>query len=97
MTEHAGFAARGIEQAGEHLEGRRLARAVRAEETDDLAWRDLERDAVHGTYLTVLAAHETFGGRAQARLALGHLEDLRKLGDMDDRSRARHGAQLICR
>ena len=36
----------GGEQAGQHLHGRRLAAAVRAEEAEDLAARDLEGDAV---------------------------------------------------
>ena len=34
----------GAHEAGDHVEGRRLARAVRAQEADDLALRDLEVD-----------------------------------------------------
>src|SRR5437870_13880739 len=37
-----GAASRGVEQSGEHLEGRRLARAVGPEKRHDLAALDLE-------------------------------------------------------
>ena len=44
MAEHPRLARGRVEQPGEHLQRRRLAGAVRAEEADDLAGPDLERD-----------------------------------------------------
>ena len=43
-----GIARRTAQQRGEHLERRRLARAVRADEAEDLALLDLELDAGDG-------------------------------------------------
>src|SRR6202021_1845041 len=48
-----GVAARRVEEAGEHLEDRRLPRAVRAEEADQLPLLDAEGDAVGGAGLLV--------------------------------------------
>jgi hypothetical protein len=42
VPQNSGFAARGIEQACEHLQRRRFARAVRPQEADDLAGLDIE-------------------------------------------------------
>ena len=39
---------RGFQKCGEHPDRRRLPRAVRAEEAEDLAGLELEVDAVHG-------------------------------------------------
>ena len=47
-AEHAHFAAGDVGQAEHHQDGRRLARAVRAEETENLAAPDGERDVVDG-------------------------------------------------
>ena len=44
--------------AGEHLQRRRLAGAVRAEEADDLALADLEDDVVDRAHLAVLRRNE---------------------------------------
>ena len=49
-------AAIGREDAREHLEQRRLARAVRSDDTERLAARDGEREVVGGTQLLPLAA-----------------------------------------
>jgi hypothetical protein len=84
MAEHARLTARRIEQAREHLQRRRLACAVWAKEPDHLTGGDLERDGVDGADVPRLAADEALNRRTQAGLALGHLEDLRKLGDVDD-------------
>ena len=43
----------GAAQRAQHLDRRRLARAVGAEEPEDLARLDLERDLVHGGQLAV--------------------------------------------
>src|ERR1051326_5628975 len=47
---------RRFEHAEQHVDGRRLARAVRAEQTDDLVARDVERDAVNRDQRAVLFA-----------------------------------------
>ena len=44
-------------QALEHLDRRRLARPVRAEEAEDLAAPDLERDTVDGVHVAVRLAN----------------------------------------
>ena len=49
MAEHAGGAAVGAQQRGEDADRRRLAGAVRAEDTVDAAAGDGEVHAVHGT------------------------------------------------
>ena len=45
------------QRAGDEIEQRRFARAVRADETDDLATRDLERDVRHGHQASEAARH----------------------------------------
>src|SRR6266581_3763242 len=47
MTEHFDVALRGIEQSQQQLDGRRFARAVRAEQAEHLAWPDLEIHIIH--------------------------------------------------
>ena len=81
VAEHARLARGRVEQPGEHLQRRRLAGAVRAEEADDLALADLEADVVDRAHLAVLAADEAPDGRAQPRLPLGDEEGLVQLGD----------------
>ena len=85
MAEDARLARGRVEQAGEHLQRRRLAGAVRAEEADDLARLDLERDHVDRTHLAGLAADEALDGSAQPRLPLGDEEGLVQVGDADGR------------
>ncbi len=63
-SEHARLARRRIEQAGEHLQRRRLAGTVRAEEADHLARPDVERDAVDRAHLARRPAEEPLGGVA---------------------------------
>jgi hypothetical protein len=47
-AEHLGVAAVDGQQCGQHAQLGRLARAVRAEDTEDLSGGDLEVDAVDG-------------------------------------------------
>ena len=69
-AEHAGAAAGRIDQAREHLERRRLAGAVGAEEGDHLARLDGEGDAVHRPDLLVAAAEQAADGAEQSLLLL---------------------------
>ena len=85
VPEHACLAGGDVEQPREHLQRRRLAGAVRPQEADDLAGRDVERDAVDGLDLPHPAADETLRRRLEPRLALGHVERLAELRDVDDR------------
>src|SRR5690606_29017725 len=59
-TRDARRAARRIEQARQHLERRRLAGAVRADQRDALARRDREADAIDGREASASAALEPF-------------------------------------
>jgi hypothetical protein len=72
-----------VEEPGEHLQRRRLAGPVRAEEADDLARLDRERDRVDRAHLAVLAPDEASCRRSQPRLPLGDEEGLVQLGDAD--------------
>ena len=65
-----------IEQAGEHLQGRGLARSVRPEEADDLAARDLEVDPTDRRDILELPVEEPAHGGANAGLALVDLVGL---------------------
>jgi len=76
VAEHASLTAGHVEQAGEHLECRRLAGAVREEEAHDLARRDLERDAVDGSHLARPPPDEALRRRLEALVPLGDVEDL---------------------
>ena len=76
MAEHVGVPTARMEQPGEHLQRRRLPGAVRAEEADDLALVDGERDGVDRAHLARLPLEEALRGRDEARVALGHVEDL---------------------
>ena len=67
MAEHPRLAGGRVEEPREHLQRRRLAGAVRAEEADDLAGRDLEGDVVDCTDLPVLPPDEALDGSARAR------------------------------
>ena len=49
---------RGIDQPGEHFQGRRFARAVRPQEADHLAPLDVEADSVHGVDVLVATPEE---------------------------------------
>ena len=60
----------GVEQPGEHLEGRGLARAVGAQEAHALAGRDLEGDAVHRLHGGVVPVEERAEGGLEAGRAL---------------------------
>ena len=80
-AEHVRLPSARIEQAGEHLERGRLPGAVRAEEADDLARRNVERDLVDGTHLAGLAPYQTLRGRDETGFALGDVEDLEQAVD----------------
>ena len=47
LAEQPGDAIAGGQETGQHFHGGRLAAAVRAEETENLAALDLEADAIH--------------------------------------------------
>ena len=59
-AEHAGGAAVGLEQRGEHPHRGGLARAVGAEHAEDLAFGDLERDPFHRLDIAE-ALHQSVG------------------------------------
>src|SRR5262249_60222682 len=60
VTRHRGVAPRRRQQAAEHLDGRRLARAVGAEQAEYLSALDLQRQVDHGFKLTEATA-QAFG------------------------------------
>jgi len=57
---HQGGARGRPEQGREHVDGRRLARAIGTEKAEELPLRDRERDAVHGRE-AVERLHQAFG------------------------------------
>ena len=71
MPEHAPFAAGGVQQPGEHLEGGGLAGAVGAQEADHLAGGQVEGQPIHGLDLLHPAVEQGAHGRAHAGLAFG--------------------------
>jgi len=85
VAQHQRLSARWIEESREHLQRRRLAGAVRAEEADDLAGLKLEGDLVHRAHLTVLPAEEALDGSTEPRVPLGDEERLVQAGDADGR------------
>jgi hypothetical protein len=56
----AGAARAGRQQRRQHLDRRRLARAVGPQEAIDLAGRDVQVDAVDGAHAALELAHEPF-------------------------------------
>ena len=72
----------GLDDAGEQLEQRRLARAVAADDADGLAVRDLERDAVERRELVVDAAPAADDRRLERRLAAA-VDAVALLGSVD--------------
>ena len=71
------------EDPGEHLDGRRLAGAVRADVADDLAFPDREGDAVDGLRDHFLRIEKGFDRTDQTRLAFVFDEILVKFPDFD--------------
>ena len=64
----AGFPGRRLGKAEEHEDRRRLARAVRTEETEDLPGLDHEVEVIHRRHLAVaLAEADRFDGRHHRR------------------------------
>ena len=92
VPQDAGLAGGRVKEAREHLEGGRLAGAVGAEEADDLARLDVERDAVDGMDVARLAPDEAAHGVPQPLLADGHVEGHAQVGDVDG---WRHGAASV--
>ena len=70
VAEHARAPRRGDEQRDQHLDRRRLARAVRAEEAEELALLDLEADALDGFDLFHAAAQRARVGAIRAMQVL---------------------------
>ena len=78
QAEHLDLARIGVEQAFEDLDGRRLAGAVRAEQAEALAARDLEIEAVDGDDVAVAldeaAALRAASQRGTLRATGSHVE-----------------------
>ncbi len=72
-----------MQQARQHLQRGRLARAVRADEADDLTRLDREADVAHGFDGIVSAAHKTAHGGAQPGPAHGNLVRLDEVVDLN--------------
>jgi hypothetical protein len=89
-----GATARGANEAGEHLQGGRLAGAVRAEESDHLTGRDLEAHAGHGPHLSVLAPKQVAQRAAHPRLLHRDAVILAELSDRDGAHRRRPDSTL---
>src|SRR5437016_5410102 len=75
----------GVQEPREHLERRGLARAVRAQERDDLAGVDPERHVAHGVHVAIPRPEERPQGAAQSRIAHLHLERLAQPVGVNDR------------
>ena len=84
VAQHAGFAGRGIDHAGEQFERRRFARAVGAEEGDEFAFVDIQVDAAHGLNVAVLAAEQSPKSGPQALFLLIDAVRLSQAADFDD-------------
>src|SRR6185503_603562 len=96
-AEDGGRARRRVQQTGQHLQRRGLARAVRAEEADDLSALDAEVDARDRRHLLELAVHERAKRRAETALALVDLVDLAEAADLYDSVTHRDGERIALR
>jgi hypothetical protein len=83
VAEHARLAPAGVDDPGQHLHERRLARPVRTDQPDDLALLDGEGDLFHGLFLDLLPPEERLQGAEQAGRLRVHGEGLGELGDFD--------------
>ena len=83
------LAARRVEQPRKRLQRGGLPRPVRAEEADDLAGLDGERDPRDRRDVFVASLHERAQRRAETGLALRDPERLAKIANLDDRAHAR--------
>ena len=72
--EHPRLPRRRDQQRDEHLDRRRLARAVRPEEAEELALLDREADPAHGLDLERAAAERAGGGPVRA-VQIDRLDD----------------------
>ena len=77
-TQDAHIPVTGIQQAGEHLQRRRLAGAVGPEEADDLAGLHVEGHCLHRLDVARAAVEQTLGGVPQAGLPLRYAVRLRQ-------------------
>jgi hypothetical protein len=73
-AEHARLTRSRMQQPGEHLERRGLARAVWPQEADHFAGADPKADLLHSRHRTVMAPDEAAQRRTEATLAFGYLE-----------------------
>ncbi len=69
-AEHLAGTGRGREDAGEHLQGRRLAGAVGPQESYEAPLGDGEADAIHGVHLLPLAPEDALQSGEKAGLLL---------------------------
>src|SRR5205085_10913209 len=83
VAEHAHLAAGGIEQTAQHLERGGLARAVRSEKTDDLAFADRERDRLDGWHVLEAAPKERAQRGQHAFCAFVDAKDLAQIANKD--------------
>jgi hypothetical protein len=68
--------------AGEHLEHRRLSRAIGPQKADEFSFLDLEADPVRGPRLVILARAQPLDRAPQPRLlAIGAVDFRKLLGD----------------
>ena len=84
VAEDVRFAGGGMQQARQHLQGGRLAGAVRAEKPDHLARPDVEGNRVDRADLAPPATDDAAQRRGEAALALRDFEDPRQVGDVND-------------
>lgn len=77
-SEDKGFAAAWLDEPEQHFDGGTFSRAVRAEETEDLAARDLEREAANRDFVAKLLTQSVrfdgeLGGGRQSPSRKGRL------------------------
>src|SRR5262249_60870402 len=75
----------GEENAGKHLDRRRLAGAIRANAADHLPGVDAKGDAVDRADLAVFAGEQVAERAKQAPAVAGDPEDLDQVADLDER------------
>src|SRR5580765_1942654 len=88
MAQHSGDAGGRVEQATQHFECGGLPGAVWPKETNDLARRDREGDAVDRARLQHLAPDQALQGATQARLLAMKPVGLDQVDDMYRRHRS---------
>src|SRR5690606_28459973 len=76
-------AARRVDEAREHFQCRRLARAIRPEEADKFAFIDRERDVLRRGRLLELPAEQSANAAPETGLLLVGAKDARQLLNLD--------------